>query len=192
MKIFVINGLIVDWFICYRAKIFKGRAENAILGLQSCRFKPYILLCLKIITGGVVQSQTAIFSKIVRDFMRDSPIIVPSGSSVKEGISLLAQSDNSCMTVLNKAGAPVGIVTEADVADRIAFQAEGSALIDTVMTSPVEIIDANEYLYHAIARMRRRSIRHMLVVGDDGTVVGSLDPARCLSSRRWAIDGANR
>ncbi|MBT7485244.1 MAG: CBS domain-containing protein, partial [Rhodospirillales bacterium] len=122
-----------------------------------------------------MQSQTAIFSKLVRDFMRDSPVVVASGCPVGEAVALLAASENSCVTVINGVGVPVGIVTEADVTDRIAFQIDKLTTIDTVMTSPVAIIEADEYLYHAIARMRRQEIRHMPVVDVGGTVVGALD-----------------
>jgi CBS domain-containing protein len=122
-----------------------------------------------------VQSQTAIFSKLVNDFMRDSPVVVASGCPVGEAVALLAKSENSCVTVINGDGTPVGIMTEADVADRIAFQIDKVTPIDTVMTSPVVVIDADEYLYHAIARMRRLGIRHMPVVDTGGIVVGALD-----------------
>ena len=105
-----------------------------------------------------MQSQTVIFSKLVRDFVRDSPVTVSSGCPVGGAVSLLAKSENLCVTVLNGAGAPIGITTVADVADRIDFQVDKLIQIDAVMTSPVAVIDADEYFYHAIARMRRRVI----------------------------------
>jgi len=107
--------------------------------------------------------------------MRDSPVVVVLGCTVGEAVALLAKSENFCVTVLNGAGTPFGIMTEADIADRIAFPIDKSTPIDTVMTSPVAVIEADEYRYHAIARMRRQGIRYMPVVDANGIVVGALD-----------------
>jgi signal-transduction protein with cAMP-binding, CBS, and nucleotidyltransferase domain len=42
------------------------------------------------------------------------------------------------------------------------------------MSSPVFSICANDFLYHAIARMRRHGLRHMPVVDEGQKVVGVL------------------
>ena len=120
-------------------------------------------------------TRTAIFGKLVRDFMAmGAPTLTP-GTPVGEAIRCMADADASSVIVVGKDGKPVGIVTEQDIARRAAFKVEPAAPVARVMTSPVVAIEADEYLYYAIARMRRANLRHMPVVDDAGRLAGMLD-----------------
>ena len=122
-----------------------------------------------------MQSQTAIFSKLVKDFMRRVPLAVDAGVACARVIERLAQEDASSATVTDGQGRPLGIVTEQDITRRVAFQALPGTPVDDVMTAPVMTIPSDEYLYYAIARMRRHGLRHMPVVDGAGGLVGMLD-----------------
>jgi signal-transduction protein with cAMP-binding, CBS, and nucleotidyltransferase domain len=50
------------------------------------------------------------------------------------------------------------------------------------MTAPVETIRADDYVFHAIARMRRRRLRHMPMVSAGGRVLGVLDLHRAYAA----------
>ena len=65
-------------------------------------------------------------------------------------------------TVTDGQGRPTGIVTEWGITRRAAFGLDG----DTA---------AEEYLYYAIARMRRLGLRHMPVVDEQGRLLGILN-----------------
>jgi len=77
-------------------------------------------------------------------------------------------------TVTDGQGRPTGIVTARDITRRSAFGLDGDTAAD-VMTAPVFTIGAEEYLYYAIARMRRLGLRHMPVVDEQGRLQGILN-----------------
>lgn len=122
-----------------------------------------------------MSSRIAIFSKYVRDFMGQVPLAVAPSAPLDQVVGRMAAEDASSATVVNEAGQPIGIVTEQDITRQAAFQARPDQRAETIMTSPVLTIPADEYLYHAIGRMRRRSLRHMPVVDGAGGLVGMLD-----------------
>ncbi len=122
-----------------------------------------------------METRTAIFSKLVRDFMRDVPLAVPEGTPLSETVQRMENAKASSATVTDAEGRPVGIITEQDITRRAAFKLDAATPIDTVMTAPVSIIHEDEYLYYAIARMRRRNLRHMPVVDANRRLLGMLN-----------------
>lgn len=121
------------------------------------------------------QTQTAIFSKLVKDFMRRAPLAVAAATPCDKVIERLVAFNASSATVVDDRGRPIGIVTEQDITRRVAFRKDPETPVHEVMTAPVATIPGDEYLYYAIARMRRRGLRHMPVVDPAGELVGMLD-----------------
>jgi signal-transduction protein with cAMP-binding, CBS, and nucleotidyltransferase domain len=68
-----------------------------------------------------------------------------------------------------------GIVTEQDVTRRIALRCRGDESVADVMSAPVRAVYADDYLYTAIARMRRYRWRHMPVTDRDARPLGVID-----------------
>jgi signal-transduction protein with cAMP-binding, CBS, and nucleotidyltransferase domain len=122
-----------------------------------------------------VESRIAIFGKLVRDFMRDVPLAVPMATALGEAVERMESANASSATVTDAEGCPVGIVTEQDITRRAAFKLDASTPVDAIMTAPVSIILEDEYLYYAIARMRRRNLRHMPVVDGERRLCGMLN-----------------
>ncbi len=121
-------------------------------------------------------SRTAVFSMLVRDFMRSRSelLAVRTGTRCADMIALMAAEKASCAIIVDAGGRPIGIITEQDIARRIAYRVPGETLVETVMTSPVMTIERRDYLYHAIAWMRRHDLRHMPVVDRRGRLAGIL------------------
>ena len=122
-----------------------------------------------------METRTAIFSKLVRDSMRQVPLAVPEGTSLADAAAEMASGKASSATVIDAEGRPVGIVTEQDITRRAAFRLDGKTPVDGVMTAPVQTIHDGEYLYYAIARMRRQGLRHMPVIDGEGRLCGMLN-----------------
>ncbi len=122
-----------------------------------------------------MDNRTAIFSKLVHNFMRAVPMAVPVGTSLADAVAGMAREKASSATVIDVDGRPVGIVTEQDITRRAAFKLDGAAAVDDAMTAPVFTIHEDEYLYYAIARMRRSNLRHMPVVNSKGVLKGMLN-----------------
>jgi signal-transduction protein with cAMP-binding, CBS, and nucleotidyltransferase domain len=107
---------------------------------------------------------------------------IGAGATVREAVEAMAAERASAALVVDEAGRTLGIVTEQDVVRRIAFKLAPETPVSAVMTAPVEAIRADDYVFHAIARMRRRRLRHMPMAGADGRVVGVLDLHRAYAA----------
>jgi signal-transduction protein with cAMP-binding, CBS, and nucleotidyltransferase domain len=131
-------------------------------------------------------SRTIVFRQLARDFMKPVPLSVRPETPIKDVIGRMAAGKASCAVVTapdgghgvgghGVGGAILGILTEQDVIRRIAFEATPETPVRQLMTEPVRTIAADDYLYHAIARMRRFGHRHMPVIDSGGALVGLLD-----------------
>lgn len=120
------------------------------------------------------RSQTAVFSMLVRDFMhsRNKVLAIPLGTPCAEMIDMLAAERAGCAVVVDPMERPIGIITERDIALRVAYRVPPETPVEAVMTVPVMTIRRREYLYHAIAWMRRHGLRHMPVVDWSGRLAG--------------------
>lgn len=126
------------------------------------------------VNNTLMRSQTAVFCQIVKDHMGAAPVVVagdvPSAAVVAEIVDKAA----TAALVTGPDARLSGILTERDVVRRLAFRAVEDTPVCDVMTSPVMTIAEDDYLYHAIARMRRFKLRHMPVVDATGMPVGML------------------
>ncbi|MFQ5765269.1 MAG: putative nucleotidyltransferase substrate binding domain-containing protein [Rhodospirillales bacterium] len=136
-----------------------------------------------------MDTRTAIFSKLVKDFMREVPLAVRRRAPIGDVARKMAEAGASSATVTDSDDHPVGIVTEQDITRRVAFQVDAGSLVDDVMTAPVSTIRSDEYLYYAIARMRRANLRHMPVVDADGRLVGMLNLPDALAATSETLMG---
>lgn len=120
-------------------------------------------------------SQTAVFTRLVRDHMGPAPPTVPIDTGCADALALMSVERASCVIVTDGVQRIVGIVTEQDAARRVAFQLPPETPVERVMSAPVATIADDDYLYHAIATMRRRGLRHMPVIDDAGVPAGMLE-----------------
>ena len=134
-------------------------------------------------------SRTAAFRQLVREYMHPSPVLVPSGTSCVETISRMTDAGVASVVVIAADGAILGIVTERDVTRRVAFRLDRETPVDEAMTTPVRTVTDGDYLYRAIATMRRARLRHMPVVGGAGEVVGLLELHQALAASSEQLVG---
>ncbi|RME99532.1 MAG: CBS domain-containing protein, partial [Alphaproteobacteria bacterium] len=127
-----------------------------------------------------MSAQTDIFRRLVSDRLGDPPVCVPPDTSVLEVVQRMEAETATCAVLIDKKWRPVGIITEQDVTRRIAFRVAPETPASEVMTSPVVTIAASDYLYHAVAFMRRRGLRHIPVLNDEGMVCGMLSLSEAL------------
>lgn len=122
-----------------------------------------------------MRSQTAIFTRRVRDMMRAAPQTCALGASLGEAVAQMASARASSVVIVDTGGRIAGILTEQDVARRIVFQRAADEPIEVAMTRPVITVSPDEYLYRAIGRMRREGLRHMPVTDLAARPIGTLD-----------------
>lgn len=118
--------------------------------------------------------QTDIFRRVVRDEMRPPPVLIPPGTTIGQAVKRMADDATSSAVIVDGSGRPRGIITEQDVVRRIVWRMSPDQEIETVMSSPVTTVGAEDHLFHAIALMRRRRLRHIPVVDQTGSIAGML------------------
>ena len=128
-----------------------------------------------------MQSQTRIFSRLVGDFTIPPPAALPTGATVADLIAAMVEARQSGALIVDQDGRPAGIVTERDVVRRVALRCDGGAPVADIMTTPVRTVSTDDYLYTAIAAMRRFGWRHMPVVDPDGRLTGIIERHEALA-----------
>lgn len=120
--------------------------------------------------------KSAVFSMRVNDFMRPraDALAVREGTTCGDMIRHMGAAKASCGVVVDAAGRPAGIITEQDIVRKLTYRKPPETPVDAVMTAPVMTIERNDYLYHAIAWMRRHRLRHMPVIDSGGRLAGML------------------
>lgn len=119
-------------------------------------------------------SQTAVFTHRVRKHLDPAEVVIAPTTSCEEVVSRLRETRSSAAIIVDPEQVPLGILTEQDVSRRVAFLVGPETPVQAVMSAPVHTIDADDFLHHAVAWMRRDDIRHMPVV-DAGRVIGMLE-----------------
>jgi diguanylate cyclase (GGDEF)-like protein/PAS domain S-box-containing protein len=120
---------------------------------------------------------------------------VPPETSAAEVLSILAGKPVCCVLAV-RGRKPVGLLTEDGCARLLAAGRDLQATsLEEVMSSPVIRVRAGTMLPRAVALMRKRGIRRLVVVDDQGQARGLLTTAgivkslggRCLESMEAAV-----
>ena len=116
--------------------------------------------------------------------MRAAPLVVSLETPALEVVEGMTRAKATAALVVSRDRRIRGILTEQDVVRRVAFRAAPDTPVCEVMTTPVRTVAADDYLYHAIARMRRGGLRHLPVIDASGGVAGMvhLDDAIAVAS----------
>lgn len=119
-----------------------------------------------------MHKQTKIFAKRVGDFMHTPKVCVEIGTFCENVITHMADQQAQCCVVVDSHGKLAGILRKDDILSRVVFKVGPNSLIDEAMDDKVQTIRPEEYLYHAIGRMRRQNVREIVVVNDAMQPVG--------------------
>ena len=116
-------------------------------------------------------------TNLVRDLMHPGVLSCSPDSSLGQVARLLAQNHVHCLFIFDGQPLPVGVITDYDVlaGEWLSGDAESLAVMrkmtaGELMSTPVEMADADVSAEDAAARMREDNIRRLLVVDDDRPV----------------------
>jgi signal-transduction protein with cAMP-binding, CBS, and nucleotidyltransferase domain len=127
-----------------------------------------------------MSTQTDIFRHLVSDRLGDPPVCLSPDATLKELVGRMESETATSAVVINEQWHPIGILTEQDVTRKIAFRLDPETPVSHIMTTPVVTIRRSDYLYHAVAFMRRRELRHIPVLNEEGLVCGMLSLSEAL------------
>jgi len=119
-------------------------------------------------------SQTSVFTKLVRDYMGPAPLTAQRDDPVADVLSRMRDQSADSVVIIDVASRPEGILTEQDISRRVVFAEDRQAPVARFMSVPVRAIGDREYVYRAIAEMRRHGLRHMPVIDGESRPVGIL------------------
>lgn len=135
------------------------------------------------------------FRHRVRDIATMAPVMMPAHTRLSDAIALMAEKGISSVFVSFTDTTDTGIVTERDVIRLIGQQ--GRDVLDQPLSKfasrPLLSVPAEAFIYRAIGRMERHSIRHLGVVDETGAMIGALsarDLLRLRSSDALALGDA--
>ncbi|MFO0207103.1 MAG: PfkB family carbohydrate kinase, partial [Betaproteobacteria bacterium] len=86
----------------------------------------------------------------------------------------MAAARASALMVVDDAGRAIGILTEQDIARRVAFQLGPEAPLAAAMTAPLIACTPDEGLWRAIALLRQHGLRHLPVLDEAGRCLKQL------------------
>jgi CBS domain-containing protein len=127
----------------------------------------------------------------IRDLMRCPPVFVCGEAAMRRALGVMTDNRISSVFVGDRAAsaASLGIVTERDILRTL--RQRGAAALDepvaTIAARPLITVPEDAFVYRAIGRMRRFSIRHLAAVTEANQVSGALSARDLL---RWRADAA--
>ena len=118
--------------------------------------------------------RTALFRMRAADFLGAPPGIVRVDANIAQALRALVESRSGAAAAVDADGRLAGILTEKDVAERVALRMRPDDPALNAMTRRVMAAGADDFLCEAIAKMRQNKLRHMPVVDSAGRLRGML------------------
>jgi CBS domain-containing protein len=118
--------------------------------------------------------ELGLYVRRVRDLVKGPPVVCGPDTSVAEAARLMTSRGVGSVAVVDRGGAPVGIVTDRDLRIKVlAADLPGVVSVAAVMSTPLLSLDPARPAFDALLEMTRRGIHHIGVV-TAGRLVGML------------------
>ena len=114
--------------------------------------------------------------------MQPCPPVLAATATLAEAVALLGTERASAVVAVDDTGRAIGILTEQDVARRVAFRLPPEAPLAAAISTPLIAIGVNDRLYRAIGLMRRHRLRHLAVLDSQGRPTGMLHRGETLAA----------
>lgn len=130
----------------------------------------------------------------IADLMTRAPVCIGLDARLSD-VLLEPLSCAQAAAVVDDDGRPIGLLTRADVLERLHGDSACTALVRDVMLSPTFMVSADAPSTQVAALMAFEQIQNVLVVGASGELVGlvgALDFARWLACRSGYVVPSDR
>jgi CBS domain-containing protein len=109
----------------------------------------------------------------VRSLLRGGAVYVWSRASLREAVRIMAERNIGLLPIVDDEGRPLAVISERDV---IRALAAGASLDDLALAAarrgPLITVTPDVDVHEALVKMRRGGVRHLLVVDEEGRLVG--------------------
>ena len=122
----------------------------------------------------------------VKSVMTANPACCTADTPLRDVARMMVDNDCGQIPVVDAANAPIGVVTDRDIAVRIVAEGRdpASCCASDCMTSPVTTIGADSSLAECCERMETSQVRRVPVVAADGSLCGIVSLADVALSGR--------
>lgn len=108
----------------------------------------------------------------LRSIISRKVVTIKSGTSIGQALEMMANKSVSSLVIVDEAIHPIGIFTEHDALSCIAAKHPKETRLFNVMSHGVITVTLDEDIHDAYAVMSARGFRHIVVVDNQGTLVG--------------------
>ena len=125
--------------------------------------------------SGIVLTAEASEETLVSEIMVTDVHVVGPTLSVKDTAVIMEREGHGCVIVVNE-NIAIGIVTERDIVHRVtAAGVDASKIrVEDIMTTPLVTIQRGATIVEAAEKMSAYEIRRLVVVTEDGRLLGLL------------------
>jgi CBS domain-containing protein len=108
----------------------------------------------------------------IRDVVPKRLVTIADSKTVQEAAKVMMDEGRGDVIVVGADGLPLGILTERDVTYKVAARglAPGEVSVQSVMSSPILRVPANNTLDEAIQLMAQKGVRRLLVTEGDKAI----------------------
>jgi CBS domain-containing protein len=115
-----------------------------------------------------------LFKTRVGDIALKKVITAHEQTTIQESARIMVVNKISSLIIVTNEDAPVGIVTDRDLREKVVAQGrDRSGRITEIMTSPLIEINTTDFCYEAVLKMMKNNIHH-IIVREDGLLKGIL------------------
>lgn len=110
----------------------------------------------------------------INEFMTHSPACCAANTPLQQVAQMMIDHDCGQIPIVDQAGAPVGVVTDRDIAVRIVACGRDASqcTAQDAMTSPVQCLHDTASLSECLELMERSQIRRVPVIDANGALTG--------------------
>lgn len=113
-----------------------------------------------------------LFTTAVGDLVKRGPVTAPSATTIGEAARTMSRHGISSLVLTDDGDAPVGIMTDRDLREKVAARGRGYAEpASAIMSASLIKAEASDYCFEALLTMLRHNIHHLLIV-DNGRLKG--------------------
>lgn len=109
-----------------------------------------------------------LFITRVGDIVRSAPVTAFQGISIRDGARIMAERGISSLIIVDQAGAPLGMVTDRDLREKVVARDLPTAnAVSTIMSSSLVTVDVSEFCFEALIRMMHHNVHHIVVMDEN-------------------------
>jgi CBS domain-containing protein len=118
-------------------------------------------------------------AKIARDVMTPKPACCTPTTTIDQVAKMMLHNDCGEIPVIDRAGVPIGVITDRDIVCRIVAEGRNPAenLVEQYMSQPIVTVPEDATLEEVLSTMEKHQIRRVPVTDEQGYCSGIIAQA---------------